>query len=145
MFLGEFDHSVDERGRLAIPAKFRPPLNDGMVITKGIDRCLVVWPIEDWRVFTDDLRQMPLMAGDARRMQRFFLAGAADATADRLGRILIPAPLREYAQLTDQAIVIGVGDRIEIWSPDNWRQERSSAEDQSSELAEHLFTLGVSR
>jgi MraZ protein len=85
------------------------------------------------------------MAGDARRMQRFFLAGAADAAPDRLGRILIPASLRLYAQLADQAVVIGVGDRVEIWSAVNWEQERSSAEDQSSELAEHLFTLGVSR
>ena len=145
MFLGEFEHAVDDRGRIAIPAKFRPALADGMVVTKGIDRCLVIWPIDDWRTFTDDLRQMPLMAGDARRMQRFFLAGAADATPDRLGRILIPSPLRLYAQLTDQAVVIGVGDRVEIWSTVNWEQERSSAEDQSSELAEHLFTLGVSR
>jgi MraZ protein len=145
MFLGEFEHALDERGRLAIPAKFRPALAEGMVVTKGIDRCLVIWTMDDWRAFTDDLRQMPLMAGDARRMQRFFLAGAADAVPDRLGRILIPAPLRAYAQLADQAVVIGVGDRVEIWSTANWEQERSSAEDQSSELAEHLFTLGVSR
>ncbi len=145
MFLGEFEHSVDDRGRIAIPAKFRPSLTDGMVITKGLDQCLDLWPIEDWRSFTEELRQMPFMAPDARRMQRFFLAGAADATADRLGRILIPAPLRDYAQLVDQATVIGVGARIEIWSRTNWEQERSSGENQSSQLAEHLFTLGVSR
>lgn len=136
---------MDDRGRIAIPAKFRPALTNGMVVTKGIDRCLVIWPAEDWRTFTDELRRMPLMAGDARRMQRFFLAGAADAIADRLGRILIPFPLRDYAQLSDQAVVIGVGDRVEIWSRANWQQERSSAENQSVELAEHLFTLGVSR
>jgi MraZ protein len=145
MFLGEFEHAVDDRGRIAIPAKFRAALTDGMVLTRGIDRCLVIWPMEDWRAFTDGLRQMPMLAGDARRMQRFFLSGAADAVPDRLGRVLIPANLRDYAQLSDQAIVIGVGDRVEIWSPLNWASERSSAEDQSAELAEHLFTLGVSR
>ena len=143
MFLGEFEHSVDDRGRIAIPAKFRAALMDGMVVTKGIDRCLVIWPMDDWRAFTDQLRQLPLMAGDVRRMQRFFLSGAVDAVPDRLGRILIPSLLRDYAQLKDQAAVIGVLERVEIWSRANWEQERSSAENQSSELAEHLFTLGV--
>jgi MraZ protein len=145
MFLGEFEHAVDDRGRVAIPSRFRPALSDGLVIAKGIERCLVIWPIDDWRAFTQELGGMSHMAGDARRLQRFFLAGAADSTTDRLGRVLIPATLRAYAQLAEQAVIIGVGNRVEVWSPSNWEQERSSAENQSAELAEHVFTMGVSR
>lgn len=145
MFLGEFEHAVDDRGRIAIPAKFRPALGDGMVVTRGIDRCLVIWPMDDWRAITDKLRQLPLMAADARRIQRLLLSGANDTVPDRLGRILIPAYLREYAQLEDQAVVVGVLDRVEIWSRANWEEERASVEDESSTLAEHLFSLGVSQ
>ncbi|OGG45992.1 MAG: cell division/cell wall cluster transcriptional repressor MraZ [Candidatus Handelsmanbacteria bacterium RIFCSPLOWO2_12_FULL_64_10] len=143
MFLGEFEHAVDDRGRLAVPAKFRAGLADGMVVTRGIEHCLIVWPMEEWRVITDKLRQFPLMNADARRLLRLLLSGATDATPDRLGRILVPGFLRQYADLTDTAVLVGVLDTIEIWSRANWEAERSSAEAEGSQMAEHLFSLGV--
>lgn len=143
LFLGEFEHSVDERGRIAIPAKFRAGLSDGMVVTRGIDRCLVIWPMDEWRAISEKLRQLPLMHADARRLQRLLLSGATDTVPDRLGRILIPSFLRQYAELEDVAVVVGVLDRVEIWSRAHWDEERSSAEEESSRLAEHLFSLGV--
>ncbi|MSQ23044.1 MAG: division/cell wall cluster transcriptional repressor MraZ [Chloroflexi bacterium] len=143
LFLGEFEHAVDERGRVAIPAKFRSGLAEGMVVTRGIEHCLILWPMDEWRQITDKLRQFPLMNADARRLLRLLLSGATDATADRLGRILIPAFLREYAALQDTAVLVGVLDRIEIWGQENWERERSSLEEQGPVLAEHLFSLGV--
>src|SRR5438477_11270767 len=97
MFLGEFEHSVDERGRIAIPAKFRASLSDGMVLSRGIDRCLVIWPMEEWRRITDNLRTLPTLSAEARRMQRLFLSGATDAAPDSLGRFLLPGYLPDYA------------------------------------------------
>jgi MraZ protein len=143
MFLGEFEHALDDKGRLAIPAKFRPPLADGLVMTRGLDRCLFVWPIADWRVIAEKLSQISLMHADARRLHRLLFAGATDATPDRLGRIVVPAFLREYADLSEAVVVVGLLNRLEIWSRAHWQTERALAEQQSSELAEHLFDLGV--
>ncbi|MBI4214187.1 MAG: division/cell wall cluster transcriptional repressor MraZ [Chloroflexi bacterium] len=143
MFLGEFEHAVDDRGRIAVPAKFRSGLADGMVVTRGIEHCLIVWPMDEWRSITAKLRQFPLMNADARRLLRLLLSGATDAAPDRLGRILIPAFLRQYAGLSDIAVLVGVLDRIEIWSRANWETERTSTEAEGSLIAEHLFSLGV--
>ena len=108
----------------------------------------VVWcdgSEQEWRRITDNLRTLPTLSAEARRMQRLFLSGATDAAPDRLGRILIPGYLRDYAQLQEQAVVVGVLDRIEIWSGANWQQERSAVEGESAAMAEHLFSLGVSQ
>lgn len=143
MFLGEFAHAVDERGRLAIPAKFRPGLADGLVITRGFDPCLILWAVEEWRRVSERVGQLSLLHPDVRRVQRLLFSGATDTTPDRLGRVLIPAFLRQYAQLATDAMVVGVLTRIEIWSPDNWERERSTAEEEGQKLAQQLFELGV--
>lgn len=145
IFLGEFEHALDERGRLAVPAKFRSGLAGGVVITRGFDRCLVLWPIDEWRQFSERVTQPSFLHADVRRVQRLLFSGATDTTPDRLGRILIPAFLRGYAELEDTAVIIGVHNRIEVWNPDRWRLERAAAEDDSSRLAQQLFELGVPR
>lgn len=143
MFLGEFQHTIDDKGRLAIPAKFRPSLTDGLVVTRGLDRCLYVWTLDQWRDLAQKLAKLPMMQGDARRIARHFFSGAVDAKLDKLGRVILPQFLREYAGLRDEVVVVGVYTRVEIWSQDNWQSERSIAEEQSSVFAEHLANLGI--
>jgi len=143
VFLGEFEHALDDKGRIAIPAKFRASLGDGLVVTRGLERCLFVWPMEEWRVISQKLAQLSLMSADARRIHRLIFAGATDAEPDRLGRVVLPAFLRDYAQLQEGVVLIGLMNRIEIWSRDNWQAERALAEQQSAELAAHLFDLGI--
>ena len=126
-----------------MPAKFRGGLADGMFITRGFEHCLILWPMQEWRLITEKLRELSLMNADSRRLVRLFTSGAADATADRLGRILIPSSLREYAGLSDAAVVVGVLDRVEIWSRDAWSAERSTTEAEGAQIAEHLFSQGL--
>ena len=143
MFLGEFEHALDDRGRIAIPAKWRPDLGEGVVVTRGIDRCLFLWPMEEWRAIAQKLSQLSLMQTDARRIHRLIFSGATDTAPDRLGRILLPGFLREYAELRDNVVLVGLLSRAEIWSGENWQAERTQAEEQSTQLAEHLFDQGV--
>lgn len=143
MFLGEFEHSLDDKGRVAIPARFRAGFGDALVITRGLDRCLLLWPMEEWRTLSHKLVQLSFMHADARRIHRLLFGGATDTAPDRLGRILIPAFLREYASLRDSVVVVGLMNRVELWSRENWQTERSDAESQSAQLAEQLFNLGV--
>ena len=138
VFLGEFEHSLDDKGRLAVPARFRAALDAGLYITRGLDPCLVIWDTDSWRAISDRVRTLNLWQGDARRMQRLFFSGASAAQLDKLGRFVIPQYLREYAQLESDAVVVGLGDRIEVWARDAWHAEREQAERDSAELAEHL-------
>ncbi len=143
MFLGEFEHALDDRGRIAIPARFRPELASGLVVTRGLDRCLFVWPMDRWRPIAESLSQLSLMDANARRIHRLLFSGATDTSPDRLGRILLPAFLRQYAELRDTVVVVGLLNRLEIWGRANWQVERSQAEAESAQLAEHLFSRGV--
>lgn len=143
LFLGEYQHSIDDKGRLAIPAKFRSPLNDGLVVTRGLEKCLYVWTLDQWREMSDRLASLPLMQNDARRVARHFFSGAVDTKLDKLGRVILPQFLREYAGLTDEVVVLGVHSRIEIWGSESWASERSQVEEQSASYAEHLATLGI--
>ena len=137
-FLGEFEHSLDDKGRLAMPARFRPALDDGLYITRGLEACLVIWDGDNWRAISERVRTLNLWQGDARRMQRLFFSGASAAQLDKLGRFVIPQYLREYAHLESDVVVVGLGDRIEVWAREAWRAEREQAERDSAELAEHL-------
>ncbi len=137
-FLGEFEHSLDDKGRLAVPARFRPALERGLYITRGLDPCLVIWDRASWRAISERVRTLNLWQGDARRMQRLFFSGASAAQLDKLGRVVIPQYLREYARFDADLTVVGLGDRIEVWARDAWREERGQAERDSAELAEHL-------
>ena len=140
LFLGEFEHSIDDKSRLAVPARFRPALEDGLVITRGLDRCLVIWDSESWRIQAERVRTLNPWQGDARRMQRHFFSGAVPAQPDKLGRVIIPQFLRAYAQIDTEVVVVGLADRIEVWARDQWERERSEAERDGAELAEHLST-----
>jgi MraZ protein len=143
LFLGEFEHSIDEKSRLAVPARFRPALEEGLVITRGLDRCLVIYDTESWRQMAERVRMLNHWQSDARRMQRHFFSGAVPAQPDKLGRVVIPQFLRAYAQLETDVVVVGLADRIEVWSRSEWERERSNAERDSADLAEHLATAAV--
>ena len=120
MFMGEYNHTIDTKGRIIIPSKFRDTLGDDFVITKGLDGCLFVYDKTEWQVFEEKLKSLPLTNKDARQFVRFFLAGAALVEVDKQGRVLIPLVLREFAGIEKDTVLIGVGSRIEIWSKEKW-------------------------
>lgn len=120
MFMGEFNHTVDPKGRLIIPSKFREQLGDEFVVTKGIDGCLFVFAPNDWLTFQTKLTSLPITNKSVRQFARHFLSGASEVELDKQGRILIPANLREHAKLEKDVVLAGVGSRIEIWSKDGW-------------------------
>ena len=143
MFLGEFSHNLDDKGRLTIPAKFRDELAGGLVITRGIDRCLAVYPRQGWDALAERIAQLPLTQRDARNFSRLMFSGAADFIPDRQGRVLIPQGLREYAGLDSEAVIIGLYDRLEIWNPELWAQVKSEVEENPESIAEQLHELGI--
>lgn len=141
MFMGEYNHTIDAKGRLIIPSKFREILGDAFVVTKGLDGCLFVYDNEEWQHFEEKLRSLPITNKEARQFVRFFLAGATEAEVDKQGRILIPNVLREFAQLTKDVVLVGVGSRIEIWGRE--RFEDTATFDDMDEIAEHMAELGL--
>jgi MraZ protein len=143
MFLGEFSHTLDDKGRLTIPAKFRDELAGGLVITRGIDHCLAVYPRQVWEHLAARITQLPISQRNARNFGRLMFSGAADFVPDRQGRVLIPQPLRDYAGLDGDAIIIGLYDRLEIWNPENWTILRTEVEENPESIAEQLQELGI--
>ncbi len=141
MFMGEYNHTIDAKGRLIIPSKFREILGDAFVVTKGLDGCLFVYDNEEWKRFEEKLRSLPITNKEARQFVRFFLAGATEAEVDKQGRILIPNVLREFAEITKDVVLVGVGSRIEIWGRERF-EEAASFEDMD-EIAEHMAELGL--
>ena len=141
MFMGEYNHTVDTKGRLIIPAKFRESLGDEFVVTKGLDGCLFIYSQEEWKNIEEKFRNTPLTTRDARKFSRFFFAGAATCELDKQGRILIPAVLREFAGLEKDVVLAGVFNKIEIWSKDRWLDEGNY--DDMEEVAEHMAELGL--
>ena len=141
MFMGEYNHTVDAKGRLIVPAKFREALGEEFVVTKGLDGCLFVYPMEEWKNIEVKFRNIPLTTKDARKFSRFFFSGAATCEVDKQGRILIPTVLREFAGLQKDAVLAGVFNRIEIWSKERWMEE--SEYDDMDEVAEHMAELGL--
>ena len=120
MFMGEYNHTVDAKGRLIVPSKFREQLGDEFVVTKGLDGCLFVYENTEWKILEEKLKSLPLTNANARKITRFFLAGATLCEVDKQGRILLPAVLREFAKIEKDAVMVGVGNRIEIWSKESW-------------------------
>lgn len=141
MFMGEYNHTIDAKGRLIIPSKFREILGDAFVVTKGLDGCLFVYDNEEWKRFEEKLRSLPITNKEARQFVRFFLAGATEAEVDKQGRILIPNVLREFAELTKDVVLVGVGSRIEIWGKE--RFEDTATFEDMDEIAEHMAELGL--
>jgi MraZ protein len=142
MFLGEFIHAIDEKGRLTIPAKFRADLAAGLVVTRGIDRCLAIYPLEEWNRLAERVSALPLTDRRARAFRRLVFASAADAVPDRQGRVLIPPRLREYADLDSEVIVTGLNTYIEVWNTGGWAQERERVEGDDVD-AEEWAALGI--
>ena len=144
MFMGEYNHTIDAKGRLIIPAKFREVLGDEFVVTKGMDGCLFVFDNPEWQVFADKLRGLPMIDKEARQFTRFFLAGAAACEVDKQGRILLPQVLREFAGLEKDVVLVGVASRIEIWSKEHWDEAMNTYDGDMDEVAENMESLGFS-
>ena len=143
LFIGEYRQSLDVKGRIIVPAKFRDGLGDKFVLTKGLDGCLFAYSKEEWANFEEKIKSLPLTNKDARAFVRFFFAGAVECEIDKQGRTLIPPMLREYAGLSKDIVIIGVSNRVEIWSQDKW-DSYSEAEDlEADELAEKMAMLGI--
>jgi MraZ protein len=143
VFLGEFHHTIDDKGRLTFPAKFRDALADGLVIVKGFEQCLFVFSRLEWPKFERKIREKQMLKENARRLSRLFFAGASEETLDKNGRVVIPGKLREFAQLEKDAIIVGVSDRLEIWSKTHWERYVTEAEKTYEETAEELADLGL--
>ncbi|MFD2116231.1 division/cell wall cluster transcriptional repressor MraZ [Paenibacillus yanchengensis] len=138
MFMGEYQHTIDDKGRLIIPSKFREALGPVFVATRGLDNCLFVYPMEEWKVMEEKLRALPLMKADARAFTRFFFSGAAECELDKQGRVNIPAQLRQYAQLDKDCMVLGISGRVEIWSKQLWDGYYEQSAEAYNDMAEQL-------
>ena len=144
MFMGEYNHTIDAKGRLIVPAKFREILGDNFIVTKGLDGCLFVYPNDEWTRFEEKLKSLPLTNKNARQFTRFFLAGAAACEVDKQGRILLPQVLREFASLEKDVVLVGVASRIEIWSRERWDESMNTYDGDMDEVAENMESLGFS-
>lgn len=143
MFMGEYQHSLDSKGRLIIPAKFREELGDNFIVTRGLDHCLFVYPKSEWDILVQKLKSLPLTRSDARRFVRFLLSGAIECELDKQGRITLPASLREYAELEKEVVAIGVSNRVELWSKSRWESYLDEAEAIYEDMAETIEELGI--
>ncbi len=141
MFMGEYNHTIDTKGRLIVPSKFREPLGEEFVVTKGLDKCLFVYPSEEWKTIEENFRSVSQFSKEARKFARFFFAGAAICEVDKQGRILLPAVLREYAGLEKEVVLAGVVNRVEIWDKERWSE--TNEYDDVEEIAEHMAELGI--
>ncbi|MFD0943243.1 division/cell wall cluster transcriptional repressor MraZ [Savagea faecisuis] len=139
MFMGEHVHTIDLKGRIIIPAKFREHLNDGFILTRGMDGCLFGYPPQEWIQFEEKLKKLSIAKKDARAFTRFFFSGATEVKIDKQGRINIPTTLRQHAALEKECVIIGVSNRIEIWSQDRWDEYFTMSEDAFNDIAENLF------
>ena len=143
MFMGEYHHTIDEKGRIIIPAKFREMLGEKFIVTRGIENCLFVYPNDEWQKIVTKLEALPFTKRDARQFVRFFLSGATIAEFDKQGRVNLTSPLIDYAKLQKDCVVIGTGSRLEIWSKEDWDNFFESAKDNMSDIAENLFNESV--
>jgi MraZ protein len=140
MFWGEFSHHLDNKGRLIIPARYRPQLASGAMLTRGMDRNLVIYPHEAWRIVSDQLNQMPITQPTSRALRRLMFSGAVELALDRQGRILVPSYLREYASLHSEALIVGMETFLEIWEPASWQ---ATLDDVTTTLAQAQLTICV--
>lgn len=143
MLIGEYEHSLDVKGRLILPAKIREDMGDKFIVTKGLDGCLFGFSQNEWTNFEEKLKTLPLTNKNARDFVRFFLSGATECEIDKQGRFLITSNLREYATLEKDAIIIGVGTRIEIWNREKWKSYNSDDNISADEIAENMTMLGI--
>ena len=143
MFIGEYQHAMDEKGRLAIPVKFRNELKEGAVVTRGLDRCLTIYTAEEWEKLATRLANLPMASANTRAFARLMLAGAMDVALDAQGRVIVPDYLREYAGLGKKAVLAGLYNRLEVWDAVKWEEFKARTEIASADIAEKLGELGV--
>lgn len=141
MFMGKYNHTIDPKGRLSIPSKYREVLGDEFVVSKGMDGCLYVYANDDWKIFEGKLASLPLMSEEARQFARFFLSGAQPVTVDKQGRILMPQDLRDFAGLEKDVVLAGMGGRIEIWSLERWQANNDSID--INAISKGVMNLGL--
>lgn len=143
MLTGEYIHSIDAKGRLIVPSKFREILGDDFVITKGLDGCLFLYPVNEWKIFEQKLRTLPLTNKNARTFTRFFLGSAVDGTLDKQGRVLISSALRSFAGLDKEVVLVGVLERVEIWDKAKWDENNAVVEENMDDIASQMEELGL--
>ena len=143
MFIGEYNYSVDTKGRLAIPSKFRAALKSGAVVTRGLDNCLFVYTKTEWTVLAKKLASLPISQANSRAFSRLMLAGAMDVKLDGQGRVILPDYLRQYAAVKKKVVIAGLFNRLEIWDETKWKSYKNQTEKDGNEIAEHLGELGV--
>ena len=143
MFMGEYHHNIDDKGRMIIPAKFREGLGSTFVITRGMDQCLFVYPMEEWQQLEEQLKSLPFTKKDARAFTRFFFSGATECEFDKQGRANIAQTLRTYAELEKECVVIGVSNRVEIWSKSIWEAYFAESEESFSDIAESIVDFDL--
>ena len=143
LLTGEFNHSIDAKGRLIIPSKFRDILGEDFVITKGLDGCLFLYPNNEWKIFEEKLRTLPLTNKNARTFTRCFLGSAVDGGLDKQGRVLISSALRTFAGLEKEVVLVGVLDRVEIWDKAKWDENNAVVEEDMDEIASQMEELGL--
>lgn len=143
MFMGEYHHSIDNKGRLIVPSKFRDDLGEMFIITRGLDQCLFGYPLSEWKLIEEKLKGLPLTKKDARAFTRFFFSGATESELDKQGRVNLPAPLLQYAKLDKECVILGVSNRIEIWSKPIWEDYFSQSEDSFAEIAENMIGFDI--
>lgn len=143
MLIGEYEHSLDAKGRLIMPSKLREDIGEKFIITKGLDGCLFGFSKQEWTNFEEKLKTLPLTNKNARDFVRFFLSGATECEIDKQGRFLIVANLRQYASMGKEVVIIGVGTRIEIWNKQKWDSYNSEENISADEIAENMTMLGI--
>jgi len=141
--MGEYQHTIDEKGRITVPAKFREELGEKFVVTRGLDRCLFVYPMEEWKQLEAKLKTLPFTRSDARAFTRFFFSGATECELDKQGRVNIPGPLRQHANLDKDCVVIGVSSRVEIWSMQHWESYFEESGNSFNEIAEKIVDFDL--
>lgn len=142
MFMGEYHYSIDDKGRLTIPSKLRYDLGEKFIVTRGLDNCLFIYPMNEWNNVINKYKELP-NTKDARNFMRFFLSGATVCEFDKQGRINIQTPLLNYAKLTKDCVIIGVSERIEVWSKEKWEEFINENEDKLSDIADNLFSVNL--
>lgn len=143
MLIGEYKHTLDTKKRLSMPSKWRKELGKTLVVTRGLDNCLFVYPQKEWQKITEKIGQLPLGQADTRGFNRFFLSGAVEVEIDSVGRILVPDFLKDFAKLATKVVLAGIYDRVEIWAEDTWEAYKLSIESKADTLAEKLGEVGV--
>jgi len=143
MLIGEYTHNIDAKKRLSLPSKWRKELGKKLVVTRGLDNCLFVYPLKEWEKITEKIGRLPLGQADTRGFNRFFLSGAVEVEVDTVGRILVPDFLKVFAGLTSKVVLAGIHDRVEMWDENRWSEYKERIEGQADALAEKLGEIGV--